>query len=126
MNGFGNVPTVANPSTVTYAPAGATTSISPDLSYSGISLTGTRRYSSLAAAKATEGGSNWNASIKTHLQGLGLNITSADGMQEYIDNTGARSNNPKVNAMRRGLWDTRYVKGLLNHVRQGRGKTALG
>lgn len=125
MNGSSNPPTGGSPSCVTFAPAGSTTAVSSDLTYTGLTLTGTTSYTSLANAQSGAGGSNWNATLKTALQSFGITVSSSDGMQEYIDNVVARSNSPTVNAWRRGRWDTRLLRGVLNHVRTGRGKSAL-
>lgn len=85
---------------------------------------GIREYPDYASAQAAEGGSNWMASLKTHMQTLGA-VTSEDGAPEYrLAVLGA---NPQVTAIGRGNWPAglRPVA-IVNHIRSfGRGMAPL-
>lgn len=74
-----------------------------------------------AAAAALTGGTNWQANIKTHMQGLGYTVSSIDGFPEYVGAVLGPRGSERTQAFRRGRWDSRYLRGLLNHIRAGRG-----
>lgn len=84
-------------------------------------LSGNVEYANRAAAAAALGWSLAGASLKTHLQSLGVTVSTFDGFDEYFSIV-TGSGNPTVDAMRYGRWDDRLLgRQMGNHVRAGRG-----
>lgn len=119
----GNVvvqPTTTKP-LLGYVEQAATAHLTPAASVTDVSSTTV--YPSYAAAQASRGGSNWAASLLTHMQSLGA-VASADGFVEY--DAAVIGNNPQTTALRRGRENAALgAVALVNHVRTGRGMAPL-
>jgi len=81
-------------------------------------------YASRAVQTTAAGGTNANACLATALPALNINVTTAEGVQEYRDAVVGKTN--LADAMRRGRWDDRLLgRQIGNHVRTGRGMATV-